>query len=135
MTEKSNSRMSKLSRRDLLKGAMATGLATGLVQWKSPWKLNVPEPVFEQSATFQFPEEEKSWNWTWRVHTPESEVIILAEGKSESAETLILPLHYPFQSTTIHGEYSYWLELTGAKGISGRTEPVHIRLTPYRFGC
>ena len=135
MTEKSHSRMSKLSRRDLLKGAMATGLATGLVQWKSPWKLNVPKPLFEQSATFQFPEEEKQWNWTWCVHTPESEVIILAEGASESAETVTLPLHYPFQSTTIHGQYSYWLELTGTKGVSGKTEPVHIQLTPYRFGC
>ena len=135
MTDKTNSRMDNWTRRDLLKGVVAAGVTGGLVEWTSPWKMQVQAPLFQTEAIFQFPEEEESWSWSWKVQTPDRTLLTLGSGTNRKSEFKGFTLQYPFESSTVHGQYSYWLELNGRNGFFGRTEPIHVHLTPYRFGC
>ena len=135
MTDKNNQRIDNWTRRDVLKGVMAAGVTSGIVDWTSPWKMQVRDPLFQEEAIFKFPEEEEFWNWSWKVQTPEQTLFTLGNGTNRKSESKGFILQYPFTSSTIHGQYSYWLELTGQNGLFGRTDPIHIHLTPYRFGC
>ena len=135
MKTKKDAQMREWSRRDVLKGAVASGFAGGLIHWASSWKLKAEEPVFERSALFQFPDQAERWNWSWKVQTPNRDTIELERGISRKNEIVSFTLRYPFHSATVHGEYNYFLEFQGPNHPIERTTPVLVQLTPYQFGC
>ena len=123
------------SRRDLFKGVLASGVVAGGLAWSSPWRLHVPEPVFERDVRFTLPANESSWTWRWLVLPPSGPAIELEHGEGQGGESLNLALNYPFRGISHHGSYRYWLEFDHPGQGMTQSAPVVLELRPYRFGC